>query len=120
MTILGRHEIESPDSSIRLPSQAKMPLPEIMVWVSLAVCQCLRTWIPFGVRISNCVAWVLGSTRGSLSQETFPPDQEESWPTSRPAVSETWAEPAQESGPPQPPRLFEIKNAAKMVVTVRN
>ena len=31
---------------------------EIMVCDSLAVCQCLRTWIALDVRISRAVAWV--------------------------------------------------------------
>src|SRR5436190_632211 len=34
-----------------------------MVCDSLAVCQCLRTWIAFDVRMSRLVAWVFGSTR---------------------------------------------------------
>src|SRR3984893_13028837 len=34
-----------------------------MVWVSFALCQCMCTCILLGVRISSCVALVLGSTR---------------------------------------------------------
>src|SRR5712692_9322206 len=34
-----------------------------MVWVSFALCQCMGTCIFLGVRISSCVALVLGSTR---------------------------------------------------------
>src|SRR4029077_8365992 len=34
-----------------------------MVCDSLAVCQCLRTWIAFDVRMSRLVACVFGSTR---------------------------------------------------------
>src|SRR5437870_961761 len=49
-------------SSARWPSHSRTAVPRMIVWVSLALCQCLRTWIAAGVRIISCVAWVAGST----------------------------------------------------------
>src|SRR5713226_5029916 len=44
-----------------------------MVWVSFALCQCMGTCIFLGVRISSCVALVLGSTRRiEICGESFP------------------------------------------------
>src|SRR6266571_4591599 len=44
-----------------------------MVWVSFALCQCMGTCIFLVVRISSCVALVLGSTRRiEICGESFP------------------------------------------------
>src|SRR6516164_6221524 len=44
-----------------------------MVWVSFALCQCMGRCIFLGVRISSCVALVLGSTRRmEICGESFP------------------------------------------------
>ena len=48
--------------SLFLPWHASVAVPMIIVWDSLAVCQCLGTWIAFGVRMSRLVACVVGST----------------------------------------------------------
>src|SRR6266700_5934163 len=56
-----------------LPSHANVAVPMIIVCDSLAVCQCLRTWIAFGVRISKLVACVFGLTwRMLISGESAP------------------------------------------------
>src|SRR5207248_4623897 len=59
--------------SARLPSHASVAVPLIIVCDSLAVCQCLRTWIAFGVRMSRLVACVFGSIwRMLISGESAP------------------------------------------------
>src|SRR5213080_3382894 len=70
----GRHEINPPGlNSARLPSHASTALPEIMVCDSLAVCQCLRTWIALDVRMSRLVACVFGSIRRKQISGEFSP-----------------------------------------------
>src|SRR5262249_55462961 len=61
------------DNSKRFQSQARTLVHLIIVCVSFAVCQCLRTWIAFGVRISRLVACVFGSTcKKQISGESAP------------------------------------------------
>jgi hypothetical protein len=56
-TIFAGIKLNEPGLSLaRFPSHARVAVPRMIVWVSLALCQCLRTWIAAGVRIISCVA----------------------------------------------------------------